>query len=837
MKRFITCFIALILLLSVFGTNIYAENTEDEYLLRSLNALVALGIIEEEPTDIDAEEALSRQEAAIWLCNILKFDGEYETSIFNDVSAGTKSANAISALYDRNIVSGYQDGKFRPTETITYAEYVTMLLKMLNQGVVAEYYDGYPSGYVKQSYDIGLNKKVNKSANEKITVGDGAKILYNALDKDVWGWNGIFLEKYMDVYRLEGRVTADNKTSLTSPEGVLEGRIKIDETIYECTIPTEEWLGKYVTCYISEIDGREIVIHIENNKRYNELTINATDIIREESSRTTIVYEKEDKWKDINVSPVADIIYNGKAYPDAPVEDIFIQYGEIRALDSDDDSKYDVLFVWSYDVMVVKNIIAHSGTIYNKIEGSGILPSITIDKDAETDIIDSFGERLGMGDIALDNILLVAQSKTGSIPCYKIVVSDNIKTGEYDKKNEEYIWIDDIEYHFSDTIEKAIESGNIKPLDFNIKYDFYFDSFGNIVYYDAIYTGKQYGYLMRAYIDDSDESCWLKIFTSDGVWKRIELKDKVQYNSEVYKKEALIEIIDTELMIRYETNTKGLIKSIETARSLASDETERSRQIKNDVFRKSEMRDTAKNNKYFSMNKSFENAFFMGNNVKVFLIPTGENSSESDFACTDSTYFASETRYTADVYDVDEYMFTDLIVLEYDSSDPANLKFSNQDYCMMVTNTEEMWINDDVASYVSGLLKNEEWSYTSSVPATFEGLKKGDIIRTKYDPSGKLSHYVLVHRYGTEDQKSNSNNFNDSVYLYGNVLMVDYENDRMRIDEGRHLTVRTGSAFITVYDPEENDVRAGTIRDIEERDYVVLRMRSSLPFEIFVIKQ
>lgn len=836
MKKLINCLAVLIFILSAFGTNTYAANT-DEYLLQSINALAAFGIIEEDPIDIDTEEELTRQEAAVWLSNALKLEGEYETSIFSDVSVGTKGANAILSLYDRNIISGFSGGKFRPTETISYTDFAVMLVRILNYEEEADYQGGYPSGYIKQAEDLGLNKRVNKSATKKLTIGDGAKILYNALDKDIKGFGGKFLEQYMDIYKVKGRVTADSKTSLTSADGASAGKIKIGDVFYECTISAEEWLGKDVVAYVMESGGRETLVHLEGGRKYDEITLDASSILRERSNRTTLVYNENDNLKNIRITPVADIIYNGKAYPDATAEEIIPRYGEIRLLDSDNNGEYDVLFVTSYEVMVVENVIAYSGTIYNRLKGTDILASITVSDDADTDIKDSFGERLSFSDIALNNILLVAKSKTGSNPYYKIIVSDNIKNGVFESKDDEYIKVDGTEYIFADVIAKATESGNLAQLKIKAEYNFYFDSYGNIVYYESIYTGKQYGYLKRTYIDENDMTYYLKIFTSDGIWEKIELRNTVKYDGESYKKEVLVEVVATNIMIRYETDPKGRIKNIETAKRLSSDATELSRQIKNDVFRKAEMRDASKNNKYFSMNKSFENAYFLGNDVKVFLIPTGADATEQDFKCTDSSYFVSEIRYTADVYDVDEYMFTDLIVLEYDSSDPANLKFSNQDYCMMVNKAMEMVVDDEVASYVSGLHKNEEWSYTSSGAGTFQGLKRGDIIRTKYDPSGKLTQYVLVHRYGNEDQKSNSTNFNDSVYLFGDVLAVDYENDRMRIDEGSHLTVRTGSAYITVYEPEEDEVRAGTIRDIENGDYVVLRMRSSLPFEIFVIKQ
>ena len=43
--------------------------------------------------------------------------------------------------------------------------------------------------------------------------------------------------------------------------------------------------------------------------------------------------------------------------------------------------------------------------------------------------------------------------------------------------------------------------------------------------------------------------------------------------------------------------------------------------------------------------------------------------------------------------------------------------------------------------------------------------------------------------------------------------------------------------MITFYEAYNDEIRQGAVADITSGDYVVLRMRSSVPYEVFVIKQ
>lgn len=835
MKKLVTICTAIIIALNLIPAGVFAEETESGYA-ESINALAAFGVIGGDASEIVQEDTLTREKAALWVSKAMGVTAEYKTSRFNDVSPGSQYANGILALQEWGMVSG-EGGRYRPTDGISYAEFVTVLVRLLQFGPVAEIYGGYPNGYVREAGNLKLNRNTNAVSSESLTVGEGAQILYNAVQVRMYDTEKTPLKAFLDIDMAEGRVTKDSKTGISEPDGVGDGRIMIGDTVYLTDMEnTERYLGKKVTLFYTDENGSERLVHIEEDGKYKEMSLTAADILPEKSDRRTLVYENNDREYRLKISPAADIIYNGKAYPDLPAEELYPECGDIRLLDSDNDNVYDVLFITKYDVFWVLNAVEYSKTVYNKFSGEGFLSEIKFESDAQVDYFDAYGEEMSFSDISTNSIVMVAASKTGANRYYRVVIPDNVKKSRIESIEEDCIILDGEEYDKSAAFKMAEAAGQLPALDMSVEYYIYFDIYGEAVLYDKVYEGNRYGYLKRAYTDEETEKTYVKVFTEDTGWQKYELREKVKFNNEEYSDSAAAEHIKKGTMIRYQTDSKGRIKQMETAVKTSQTDKELAGYISRDEFRCAQVN----NLKYYSMNKSFDNSYFTEEDVKVFLIPTAEGAADEDFRCTDMSYFVSETRYTADVYDMDEFMFSSLIVIEYDSDSPATLTSSlgHDDYCMMVNKVMEIYVDDEVVSCVKGVTKGQEWSYTAAKAGVFSKLKRGDVIRTKYDDAGKINHYITVHSVGDEDKLSNAPEINNSVYLYGEVLAVDYENNRIRINQGTNLTITTAnSPYITVYEMKDNEVRNGTLSDIRRGDYAVFRMRTSVPFEIFVYKQ
>ena len=78
-----------------------------------------------------ADRNITRGELAVILSKYGSFDGDGICTEFSDVPNDYYATGYIKALYDENIVSGYEDGTFKPDNSVTRAETVTMMNKVL----------------------------------------------------------------------------------------------------------------------------------------------------------------------------------------------------------------------------------------------------------------------------------------------------------------------------------------------------------------------------------------------------------------------------------------------------------------------------------------------------------------------------------------------------------------------------------------------------------------------------------------------------------------------------------------------------------------------------------
>lgn len=853
MRKIILYLFALTFMIGIGTKSVFAEGNDDYQ--ESIQALVNFKVIDGEADDVDAAERLTRGTAVLWLYNLLEPDNEPTTSVFDDVLPGTKTADAILTLQEIGVVSGYEDGKFRPKNVITYKEFTKLLIDLLGYKNAVSVMGGGTNGYIQMIYTLDLDKGVNCNLNQGLSVGEGARILYNALQVEMLMKqpNGnrndlvqtkTLLDTYKDIYRIEGRVLQNAYTGLNNPTGAGQGFITIGDHRYlNKNDEYNRFLGRIVTAYYREEADGERIVYIRAKEDVKEITVSAEQIITEESNREKMVYEDEisGRIKTVKIAASADVIYNEKADADLDLKYFYPECGEIRLVDSDNSGVYDIVFITAYDLFFVSHVSESSGRIYNRYTSEGFLPSIEIDLDNDVvEIFDSDGEEMEFSDISPDKIALIAHSESGDTPYFRIVLSDRILKGNIQSVSSEQLMINNTELEQSKAFLRAVENETVNGLQAGKEYTLYIDAFGKVAGYELDYSGVHYGYLKTVYKTDGEEEVYAKVFDESGEWKLLNVEKSVLLDGIKLTEDEFLTYMKPNNFVRYTVTSKMRLKSIENAVLLGEDDDKNLEIIQNDTFRKAALSSTNNNNKYYSNNKSFSNEFFMEDNAVIFLIPTGTNASDFDFSVTDRSYLVSEGRYDMTVYDVDEYMFSGIYAMYYDTSSSAGLEslLGHDDYCMIVQSVGEGYTDGDVVSVVYGYMKGEKWSYTSSEANTFTGLKKGDIIRTKYDDSGKLSKYIMVHRLGTEDITTNVDDVNNAIYITGNVLSVDYANKRVRIREGKDRTlVIPESIDITVYEKNEEEIRTGTLQDVDEGDYLVFRMRTSVPQEIFVIKE
>jgi len=101
---------------------------------------------------------------------------------FSDVAAGSWAAGYVNVASKMGFVKGMGDGTFAPNAPVTYEQAVTMVMRALGYEPAAEAKGGYPYGYLIVANEIGLLEKVNGTTGAPALRGTVAKIVDNALE-------------------------------------------------------------------------------------------------------------------------------------------------------------------------------------------------------------------------------------------------------------------------------------------------------------------------------------------------------------------------------------------------------------------------------------------------------------------------------------------------------------------------------------------------------------------------------------------------------------------------------------------------------------------------------
>lgn len=136
------------------------------------------------------DRAMTRAEMAQVLYNLLAAKPPVSESQFEDVDSGDWYYTAVNSLAKAGILSGYEDGTFRPGRTVSRAEFVTAVCKCfgLTDGADSGFSDvsGWATGYinaaVEQGWIVGMGDGTFRP-NASLTRAQVTPILNKALER------------------------------------------------------------------------------------------------------------------------------------------------------------------------------------------------------------------------------------------------------------------------------------------------------------------------------------------------------------------------------------------------------------------------------------------------------------------------------------------------------------------------------------------------------------------------------------------------------------------------------------------------------------------------------
>lgn len=123
---------------------------------------------------------MTRAEMATLVCRMLdQTDGLKPSNDFPDVPANHWANPYVGKAVELGLVNGYSNGKFGPSDNVTYEQMVTLIVRALGGTELATEAGGYPDGYLSLAEQHGFLENIHAKKGEPPSRGDIAVILYN----------------------------------------------------------------------------------------------------------------------------------------------------------------------------------------------------------------------------------------------------------------------------------------------------------------------------------------------------------------------------------------------------------------------------------------------------------------------------------------------------------------------------------------------------------------------------------------------------------------------------------------------------------------------------------
>ena len=169
----------------------YTDVTQNDYCYESVTRLGDMGIISGyEDGSFKPGATITRAEFARIIVSAANKENEAKSTgfiaSFADVPSGLWSAPYINYVSANGIVSGYSDGSFRPDKTISFAECLTIMMRVLGykEDTVGYF---WPDNYVNAANSLGISSDMPYGVNQPVTRSDAAMMLDRALFSEISG--------------------------------------------------------------------------------------------------------------------------------------------------------------------------------------------------------------------------------------------------------------------------------------------------------------------------------------------------------------------------------------------------------------------------------------------------------------------------------------------------------------------------------------------------------------------------------------------------------------------------------------------------------------------------
>lgn len=841
--------------------------TKYEEAVELLNALEIM--VGDDTGEFRLEDPIKRSEVAKIATAIAGLTDVAESTKaqanFPDVSASHWANGYINVSQAQSFVIGDDTGKFRPDDNITYAEAVTIMMRVLGYEPAAKSNGGFPTGYLVTAGSAGLFKGgISAPTNSTATRGIVAQLAYNALTINLMEKTGYgayenyevvdktLLFNKLDVEKLYGQVVATGETTLSGASSLKDDQvqIKVDGTVktYTTNYDASAHIARNVVFYVQEeANGQFNIILISDNKSKNEeVEIKADHIDKITSTSVSYWKDKENdkKTTTVTVKENPTVFYNGVVVDVDITELEALESGKITLLDTTSDEVFDYVFVTEYRNIIVDEVSLTGNRITDKFN----LLTLTLDPEDKdlTFGIYKDGKKIELKDIKEWDVLSVAANDhtISEATVIKVYVSNEKITGKVEEIEDDMFRIGNKLYEVASNYKEA----NQPELKLGDEGTFYLDIEGKIAAVDTqTKAGSNYAYLVKAGVKGSlDTQVQFEIFNKDGETVVLEGASKIKINSKTGLKgedviSAIKEANEGEIaqLITYDTNTNGEISYINTASVNESSGTALKNAFSLDYV--------SENAKYNAASKKL-GGFNVSSSTLIFEIPADAEDSE-EFSVRTIDMFVDKSTYDVEIYDLTEDLTASVVIVKNSTG------VVNADSSIAVVNRVAASTNSDgdevhkLYAFQDGKEIVINAKDTDTLVKEGSTLQTGDIIQYQKNSKGEIDKITLLfdrnNRASNEVEVMTEVEGTEMVTIIGTVTKKFANSMNIVANNMPETNLDISQAKVYVYDaskPERSQVKVAdssfiTKFDEAQPEKVFVRMYKGVVTEIVVISE
>lgn len=192
MKRILECILVCALMggllaYPAFAAGPFPDVDETAAYAEAVETMKELGImVGDERGNFNPNKTVTRAEMAAIVCRMLgKTENLPVSATFTDVPTSHWANTYVSKAAELKIVNGYGNGRFGPSDPVTYEQVVTMLIRAIGMEQQAAQLGGYPNGYITAAKNVGMLTNISAENGRYMHRSEIATMAFNC--KSAWG--------------------------------------------------------------------------------------------------------------------------------------------------------------------------------------------------------------------------------------------------------------------------------------------------------------------------------------------------------------------------------------------------------------------------------------------------------------------------------------------------------------------------------------------------------------------------------------------------------------------------------------------------------------------------